>query len=155
MLVTELPERFQNKISVQPDGRWLWTGSKQRTGYGRVVWPLGGPSVGAHRVTYQLARPEERIDGLDVHHECKVRTCVNPDHLRAVTHRENLEMDGVLKRLSKRKYDSRCTNGHERTPENIYVSSANPLGERRCRECGRIRSREYRKRAKKRAVADG
>jgi HNH endonuclease/AP2 domain len=45
---------------------------------------------GAHRVSYALrygSVPEGKI----VDHMCHVRHCVNPDHLRAVSHKQNHE----------------------------------------------------------------
>lgn len=64
--------------AVQPNGCWLWLGSKNRKGYGRAQ--VNGEHTGAHRAVY------ESIYGLlpaDVHidHRCRNHACVNPDHL--------------------------------------------------------------------------
>lgn len=68
-------------------GCWRWLLALDRDGYG--VWHHdGGRKRAAHRVMYELvvgAIP----DGLELDHLCRVRSCVNPAHLEAVTHREN------------------------------------------------------------------
>ena len=68
---------------------WLWAAFVNRsTGYGQF-YPQHGVTVGAHCYSYELANgpvPE----GLDVHHECHVRRCCNPAHLRALSRAENM-----------------------------------------------------------------
>lgn len=69
------------------DTCWLWFGDRKDTGYGR--YKFGRKNVAAHRFTYELAKgpiPE----GLEIDHLCRVRNCVNPDHLEAVTHLVNV-----------------------------------------------------------------
>lgn len=36
-----------------------------------------------------------------------------------------------------------CTNGHELTDENVYIYATGTITRRRCRACGRDRSRRY------------
>lgn len=76
--------RFLQKLAPQEDGCWLWTAATAGgTGYGS--FHDGTKRLGAHRFAYELWRgpiPE----GLELDHVCQVRPCVNPDHLRAVTH---------------------------------------------------------------------
>ncbi|TMD08313.1 MAG: HNH endonuclease [Chloroflexi bacterium] len=83
-MVEALPERIEKFISPEPNsGCWLWTGARFQHGdYGAVRW--NGRAAYAHRVVYELAR-EPIPPGLTLDHLCRVRACVNPAHLEAVT----------------------------------------------------------------------
>lgn len=66
---------------------WLWTGNLA-DGYGQIR--ANGSMRYAHVVMYELEVglvPAGRM--LD--HQCHVRHCVRPDHLRVVTNKQNLE----------------------------------------------------------------
>lgn len=69
---------------------WLWTGGIARGGYGLFTFRLDNidRSICAHRFAYQVERGPIP-DGLQLDHLCRVRACVNPAHLEAVTNREN------------------------------------------------------------------
>lgn len=63
-------------------GCWIWQRGVNEKGYG-VLKAGGRARVKAHRLYYERhvgAIPE----GLDVHHLCQNRRCVNPAHLEAV-----------------------------------------------------------------------
>lgn len=78
--------RFDALIEVdERTGCWLWTGAISDTGYGNF-WVLGG-TVLAHRYSY--ARTRFLPFWLTLDHLCRVRRCVNPDHLEPVTQAEN------------------------------------------------------------------
>lgn len=78
--------RWLNKVSVEAPGCWLWSSGQQGHGYG--AYSYGGKSIAAHIYVYQLlVGPVPR--GLELDHLCRVRHCVNPDHLEPVTHLEN------------------------------------------------------------------
>ena len=65
-------------------------------GYGSILLD-DGRSVPVHRFSYMLSKgniPE----GLVIDHICHNPSCVNPDHLRAVTQQQNLEnLPGAMK----------------------------------------------------------
>jgi hypothetical protein len=89
------------------NGCWLWKSSKKcRFGYGRFNFyvPMLGASVtlSAHVAMFALAEsspatPDEfyleylnlRCCGLELDHGCDNESCINPDHLRLMTHIEN------------------------------------------------------------------
>lgn len=106
----------------------------RRDGYAQVS--IAGAKFLAHRVAYELAKgpiPE----GLVIDHLCRVRNCVRPDHLEAVTNIENMRRGlgyGLQNGMR-----TRCINGHEYTPENTYAHPK--TGKPRCRECQRAHDR--------------
>lgn len=65
---------------------WEWSGAITRTGYGNFRHE--GSFVSAHRISYQWAKGALE-EGMEVDHVCRVRACVNPDHLEQVTGEEN------------------------------------------------------------------
>ncbi len=80
-------ERIAEFFVFAPDGCWHWTGSRVHNGYG-LFW-IGGSNVRAHRAMYELMVGPIPA-GLDLDHLCRVRHCVNPEHLEPVTRAENL-----------------------------------------------------------------
>jgi hypothetical protein len=67
---------------------WIWQLHCWPNGYGAGRLP-GGRRVGAHREVYErLVGPVP--EGLQLDHLCRIRCCVNPDHLEPVTQGENL-----------------------------------------------------------------
>ena len=86
----------------------------------------------AHRCSYEFLKGEIP-NGLVIDHLCRVRNCINPDHLEPVTPLENM-MRGNNQTVTN-KTKTVCKNGHEFTPENTYT---NPYsGKRKCRTCNR------------------
>jgi len=92
--------RFWARVEVTKTC-WLWTGSRSRDGYGKFE-PATSVFYKAHRFAYETVVgpiPE----GLTLDHLCRVRRCVNPDHLEPVTNQENL----LRGRLSRQKEATR------------------------------------------------
>ena len=80
-------ERFWTYVDKQtPDGCWMWTGAVESNGYGRFRADM--KRTGVHRYSYELL-VGPIADGMTIDHPCRVKRCVNPDHLEVVTGREN------------------------------------------------------------------
>ena len=129
-------ERFWTKVNFTgpvPEHRpelgpcWLWTASTTK-GYGG--FGDSGLMVRAHRWAYEFCVgpiPE----GLTLDHLCRVKACVNTDHLEPVTQRVNVLRSPVgLTAINARK--THCYRGHAFTEKNTYLMKA---GGRRCKEC--------------------
>lgn len=85
METSMLPARIADKIDV--GDCWYWTAHIDSKGYGRIWWER--TTARAHRLVYSLLVgpvPE----GLHLDHLCRVRHCVNPDHLEVVTPGDNI-----------------------------------------------------------------
>lgn len=125
-----LPERIEQKIQPEPmSGCWLWTAGLIGYGYGGIF--IEGETRTAHRVIYEMlvgSVPEGLV--LD-HFVCDLRCCVNPEHVRPVTHHENiLRGVGIASRYAGRKA---CKNGHLLEGSNFYIRKGQRS--RVCRTC--------------------
>ncbi len=107
-------------------GCWLWKKALNHHGYGRTS--LDGVLWMAHRAVYFLIKGSIRRD-LQIDHLCRVRRCVNPDHMEQVTMLENIARGyaGEHHRLK-----DECPHGHPYSGDNLYLS---PRGMRECRAC--------------------
>lgn len=134
-------ERFVAKVNFDgsiPDFNpslgpcWLWTAGTRWGGY--AYFKSAGKGWAAHRFIYEmLVGPIP--EGLVIDHLCRVRACVNPDHMEPVTFLENLRRGfGPTMIQSQEDY---CTSGHEYTPENTlwHKRYKSPLKTRKCRIC--------------------
>ena len=92
-----LEQRFFEKVK-KTDTCWEWTAYRDECGYGR--FKVDGVTRPAHRVSYQMKNGPIG-DGLLIDHICHNPPCVNPDHLRSVTQKQNLEHQVSAMRTSK------------------------------------------------------
>lgn len=118
---------------VTESGCWLWTGHIGSKGYG-MVWH-NDKYIRAHRVVY-LALKGPIPEGLILDHLCRVKCCVNPDHMEVVTNRMN-----VLRGVNPVAVNSRktgCVNGHPYTAATLRIDRD---GSRRCMICRKAKDR--------------
>ncbi len=121
----ELKRHFWEKVA-KTESCWLWRGSTSTRGYGRYRGQQ------AHRVSFELSG-NEIPKGLVLDHKCRVRNCVNPDHLRAVTNLENL-MAGIGPTATNAA-KTHCLNGHPFNEENTYYYKRAGRDMRYCKQC--------------------
>lgn len=101
----------------------LYHGRAKPTGYAQML--IGNKQEYVHRVAYRLAKG--RIPkGYQVDHLCKTRSCINPDHLEAVTPQVNVSRAGNHYRDR-----THCQNGHILVGKHIRLYH----GYRYCRIC--------------------
>ena len=93
-------ECFWRHVDVAEDSDcWLWRGSRVPAGYGQFQVGIAAIEgieytryhMGAHRYAYALAHGDLPARGLEIDHLCRTKSCVNPDHLEAVTHQVNVQ----------------------------------------------------------------
>lgn len=116
---------------------WNWIGHTLH-GYGR--FNLDGRPSYAHRVIYAHCYGEVS-DGSHVHHSCNNKSCVNPEHLKAVSASDHQS-------LHKKTH---CKRGHELTEDNVRYTYRGKYELRSCKTCTReyLKERWRHERAKK------
>lgn len=122
-LINKFWDRVQKSTNC-----WMWSGSMNVEGYGRIY--RKGTTYKAHRLSYMINKGPIP-SGLVLDHLCRTKGCVNPDHLEAVTPREN-----VIRGIGPSAINSAkdvCHNGHQFDNKNTRISSYD--GQRVCRTC--------------------
>lgn len=117
---------------------WLWTGYCDQEGYGRHNLSHGRPVL-AHRESYRQIEGEIPA-GLELDHLCRVRHCVNPEHLEPVTHAENMRRGMGGKRHAEKTH---CPKGHPYDASNTAPRGRNRSG-RNCKTCKAVWARARR-----------
>lgn len=125
------PEAFWDRVDASGPC-WIWTGARSTNGYGNWRGRL------VHRLAYELL-VGPIPDGLTIDHLCRVRNCVNPDHLDPVTLAVNLSRSPMHWKNGQSN-KTHCRHGHpfDETNTRLYQ------GERICRTCSSERQARYR-----------
>lgn len=135
-----LLDRFMSFVNVpEPNGCWLWIGAKRRKGYGTFGIQIAKGKqrlVAAHRFAYEHFRGPI-APGLQLDHLCRNHACVRPDHLEAVTCRENLLRGDGFNKVNALK--THCPQGHPYDETNTRRIG----GHRQCRTCTVERTRRW------------
>ena len=135
-LIRSAAERFWTHVQTSDDC-WIWTGSRDKQGYGLFSIEVGRWSIRAHRYAYEhLIGPIPVGKVLD-HIECDNPSCVNPSHLEPVTNRSNVIRGTGPTALNHRK--THCVNGHALFGDNVGIRKN---GSRACKTCVRIRTKD-------------
>lgn len=131
---------IQKEFGARPDC-WVWTGALNHHGYGlfssNIQKELGiGQQV--HLFTLNEYAKINTRDDLHTDHSCRFRPCSNVEHLVRMTRKDNILLGLGFSAVNSRK--DVCDSGHEFTPKNTAIDAN---GWRSCRECSRMRNREY------------
>jgi hypothetical protein len=141
-------ERIMSRVRVLDNGCWEYLGCTNH-GYAWVSTDTRNHPVHGHQAVYEAVNGPVP-DGFHIHHAChkpegcaggpSCRRCVNPDHLKAVTCKENIKAgcSGVLG-----KGKTHCPQGHLYNEENSYIYKGT---HRLCRKCHSVYTGQWSKR---------
>lgn len=123
----DITERLKHRVIENAAGCWLWTKLLHDQGYARGS--MDGRHGYIHRLVYEiLVGPIPA--GMQLDHLCRVRHCVNPDHLEVVDQRTNILRGTSPSANHVRK--THCPANHPYAGRNLIVDHK---GRRKCREC--------------------
>lgn len=132
-------DRFLSHVNKTDDGCWLWTGYKDKDGYGKTK--LNNHTIRANRLSWILYNGEIPA-GMCVCHSCDVPSCANPKHLWLGTMADDMK-DRDLKGRHGQSSKTHCPNGHEYNEINTwYGVDKNGYRNRHCRVCDKERHKQ-------------
>lgn len=124
-------ERFLSKIKVNLVTQCgEWQAGIQANGYGS--FPINSKKNSAHRVSYSIFKGDTSPDKV-IDHICRVKNCVNPDHLREVSQKTNA-LENSTGVAARNKLKETCRLGHPYDQVNTRISKT----KRYCRQCDEL-----------------
>lgn len=124
--------RFWARVDI-PEGAgcWEWRGPLTPGGYGHARLADSARPHTAHRVSYMYTKGEIP-EGMVILHRCDNPRCVNPEHLRPGTQKENLEdMTNKGRRVAKGACGQDNPSAKLTDVETLDIFRSALLGERR------------------------
>ena len=118
--------RFFKKVKL---GQFCWEWISAKTPHGYGVMTVDRKVIYAHRFSYEIFKGKIP-EGLHLDHLCRNPSCVNPGHLEAVTHAENMARGFPATK-------THCKRGHLLGGDNLRITKA---GQRWCRACHYLRN---------------
>jgi len=136
-------ERYERLAFPEPNsGCFIWMGALNWNGYGKMG--IGLVSEGTHRMQYAHIVAYEHFvgrvpEGKVLDHKCRMRCCVNPDHLEPVTQIENIRR-GTASEVTRARMAAitHCKRGHPLSGPNLNLYR----GVRLCRACRAMYSKK-------------
>jgi len=120
-----LRERLMTRVITVESGCWEWTACRNNHGYGMLLGN-GRSLVLAHRASYEI-HVGPIGNGIQVLHVCDNPACVNPEHLRLGTTRDNMR-DMVSKGRSTR--GERCPYAKLTSDDVVAIRAAHGVKRR-------------------------
>lgn len=121
------------RVVIDHNGCWIWQGYVHGNGYGYIKQKC--KKILIHKIFFMLHKgivPK----GMCLDHICRIRRCVNPEHLRTVTRAQN-NVENSISPSAINKAKTRCKRGHKFTLGNTYIRKRGSVAVRNCRACKR------------------
>lgn len=131
-LANEQSVRFWSYVADRPEvGCWIWTGGKDKDGYGRfaVTAPRGvAPKqrhFRAHRLSWSMSNGRLMANEMVVRHSCDTPACVRPDHVEPGTQKQNRRdcIDRGREPMGEKKSQSKLTEDNVREIRRLYATN--------------------------------
>lgn len=144
--------RFLSKIRVETNGCWIIGNPRAHGAYSHYY--INKIQYQAHRVSFEIFNGSLK-QGLVIDHVCMNRKCCNPEHLRQVDQRTNLLENTSRERVNRFIRKNICISGHSMTESNTiwFSRRGKPQKFRMCRECNRLKKKQWYEKVKSRRLS--